>query len=102
AARGRRSRGAARDGGSPEETLDDAADELFRRLRALRKEIADASGVPAYVVFTDACLRAMAARRPTSEQALLAVPGVGPTKLARYGAAFLDLLRRPDAAAAHA
>ncbi len=68
--------------------------ELFARLRAVRKRIADAEGVPAYIVFSDAVLRGMAARVPRDEAGLLAVPGVGPVKLERYGAAFLDELRR--------
>ena len=68
-------------------------DELFERLRALRRRLADAEGVPAYIVFSDAVLRAMAASRPADEAGLLAVPGVGPAKLSRYGDAFLRELR---------
>jgi ATP-dependent DNA helicase RecQ len=66
---------------------------LFEKLRAVRKRLADAEGVPAYIVFSDAALRGMAARRPHSEGELLQVPGVGPVKLERYGAAFLAALR---------
>ncbi len=69
---------------------DDAA--LFDRLRALRRSLADAEGVPAYIVFSDAVLARMAATRPTDDAGLLAVPGVGPAKLARYGAVFLRAL----------
>jgi len=64
----------------------------FERLRAVRRRLADAEGVPAYIVFSDAVLREMAARLPRSEEALLEVPGVGPVKLRRYGAAFLEAL----------
>ncbi|NNF27291.1 MAG: ATP-dependent DNA helicase RecQ [Gemmatimonadetes bacterium] len=71
---------------SPEE------DELFERLRALRKGLADASGVPAYIVFSDKVLREMSARRPASSDEFLAVPGVGPAKLQRYGAVFLEAI----------
>ena len=67
--------------------------ELFERLRAVRRRIADAEGVPAYIVFSDAALRAMAAHVPGSEAEMLRVPGVGPVKLERYGAAFLEVLR---------
>jgi ATP-dependent DNA helicase RecQ len=74
-------------------TLDPAAQDRFERLRAVRKRLADAEGVPAYIVFNDAALRAMAEARPTDEAGLLAVPGVGPAKLQRYGAAFLESLR---------
>jgi ATP-dependent DNA helicase RecQ len=69
---------------------------LFDRLRTLRRRLADAEGVPAYIVFSDAVLARMAAAHPTDEAGLLAISGVGPAKLARYGAAFLDVLRQPD------
>ena len=65
---------------------------LFQRLRALRKELADGAGVPAYIVFSDATLRAMARMRPHTPEELLEVPGVGEVKLGRYGSAFLDVL----------
>jgi ATP-dependent DNA helicase RecQ len=67
--------------------------ELFDRLRALRRQLADAEGKPAYIVFSDAVLRDMAQTRPRSEAELLRVSGVGITKLARYGRPFLELLR---------
>ena len=67
--------------------------ELFEKLRILRKSIADAEHVPAYIVFSDAVLRAMAASVPTNERQLLAISGIGPVKLERYGARFLELLR---------
>jgi DNA helicase-2/ATP-dependent DNA helicase PcrA len=49
--------------------------------------------VPAYIVFSDAVLTRMATARPADEAGLLAIPGIGPAKLARYGAAFLRVLR---------
>ena len=73
--------------------LPPADGELFQRLRALRRTLAEAEGVPAYIVFSDAVLARMAAERPADEAGLLAVQGVGPAKLARYGAAFLRALR---------
>jgi ATP-dependent DNA helicase RecQ len=73
-------------------SLDGADAALFERLRVLRRSLADAEGVPAYIVFSDAVLARMAATRPTDDAGLLAVPGVGPAKLARYGAAFLRAL----------
>jgi ATP-dependent DNA helicase RecQ len=66
--------------------------ELYLALKTLRREIADERGVPAYIVFSDATLVQLAERRPQSEGALLAVPGVGPKKLELYGARFLALL----------
>lgn len=68
----------------------DDDEELFARLRALRKELADAQGVPPYVVFSDATLRGMVRRRPSTPEELLQVSGVGQVKLERYGARFLD------------
>jgi superfamily II DNA helicase RecQ len=72
---------------------DVASPELFEDLRALRKRIADTQGVPAYIVFNDGTLRAMAQRMPMTAAELLDVPGVGPAKLERYGGAFLEVLR---------
>ncbi|HIW75686.1 MULTISPECIES: RecQ family ATP-dependent DNA helicase [Gordonibacter] len=67
----------------------DADEELFERLRTLRKRLADEAGVPPYIVFSDATLRDMCAKLPASEDEFLDVSGVGATKLARYGEAFL-------------
>ncbi|ABA89619.1 ATP-dependent DNA helicase RecQ [Syntrophotalea carbinolica DSM 2380] len=65
---------------------------LFDALRTLRKQIADHEHVPPFVVFSDATLAEMAARRPRDEAALLSVNGVGQRKLQRYGEDFLALL----------
>ena len=72
-----------------------ASDEeaLFLALKALRRRIADARKMPAYIVFSDATLIAMAESKPMTVGELLAIPGVGPRKLAAYGEAFLALLR---------
>ncbi len=66
---------------------------LFQRLRLLRKELADAAGVPPFVIFGDATLVEMAARQPGSDEELLAVNGVGRVKLQRYGSLFLEAIR---------
>jgi ATP-dependent DNA helicase RecQ len=66
---------------------------LFEALRALRKRLASEQGVPPYVVFGDATLLQMAAERPCDRAGLLAISGVGETKLARYGDDFLEVLR---------
>jgi ATP-dependent DNA helicase RecQ len=81
-------------GGSPGVGPVDEA--LFETLRSLRKELADAQRVPAYIVFSDKVLMEMAQRRPTTGAEMLEVPGVGPAKLKRYGRAFLELLRGPS------
>jgi ATP-dependent DNA helicase RecQ len=62
---------------------------LFERLRSWRLEAARADGVPAYRVFSDRTLRAVALARPSDEGELAAVPGIGPAKLERYGEAVL-------------
>jgi len=63
--------------------------ELFERLRALRRKLADERGVPAYIVFSDRTLEDMATHRPQTEAQFLLVHGVGQKKLAEYGAAFM-------------
>jgi ATP-dependent DNA helicase RecQ len=66
--------------------------ELFERLRVLRKQLADAEGVPAYIVFSDAVLRQMAARVPRTRMDLATISGIGPVKLERYGSVFLEAI----------
>jgi ATP-dependent DNA helicase RecQ len=72
--------------------------ELFDVLRKLRKQIADREGVPAFVVFSDASLRQMVARKPRTESSLLGVSGVGRIKLERYGSEFLKAIREASEA----
>lgn len=67
-------------------------DELFEKLRTLRKQIADRDGVPPYVVFADNTLREMSDRLPTTRAQMLEIKGVGETKFEKYGSTFLDLL----------
>ena len=73
-------------------TLDADEEALFQDLRALRKELADRQSVPAYIVFSDKVLVEMVKRRPSNDRELLAVSGVGPAKLEKYGEAFLGVL----------
>jgi DNA helicase-2/ATP-dependent DNA helicase PcrA len=65
--------------------LEGEAGELFERLRAWRSSTAQAASVPAYVVFTDATLQAIAESRPTTVRELSALPGIGARKLELYG-----------------
>lgn len=67
-------------------------DGLFQALRTLRKEIAGREGVPPFVVFGDATLTEMAARRPANAEELLSVIGVGKHKLGKYGTEFLGVI----------
>ncbi len=66
---------------------------LFNKLKALRKKLADARRVPAYMVFNDATLMAMAAQMPKNEDEMRQVSGVGPKKWVEYGEIFLAALR---------
>lgn len=68
--------------------------ELFERLRAFRRELAEERGVPAYVVFSDATLVEMATLRPRTLGGLSQISGVGPAKLSRYGEAVLNVILR--------
>ncbi len=74
------------------QTLSEEQAYLFEQLRLLRREIAKAEQVAAFVIFPDATLLEMAKLRPTSEAEMLSVPGIGPKKLARYGDAFLECI----------
>ena len=65
---------------------------LFDRLKRWRLERAKADGVPAYVVFHDATLGAIAEERPTSRAALSTISGIGPTKLERYADEVLEVV----------
>jgi DNA helicase-2/ATP-dependent DNA helicase PcrA len=67
-------------------------EELHERLREWRVRVAGAQKVPAYVVFTDATLVALAERRPGRTEELLAIAGIGPRKLGLYGEAVLALV----------
>ncbi len=65
---------------------------LFESLRAWRRERAMSESVPAYCVFTDATLTALAEMRPVDPPALIRVPGIGQTKLDKYGDEVLALV----------
>ncbi|MBP2145244.1 ATP-dependent DNA helicase RecQ [Methanofollis sp. W23] len=67
--------------------------ELFLRLKALRKEMAVHAGIPASNIFTDKSLKEMARTRPRDPESLGQIYGVGPTKLGRFGPAFLAAIR---------
>jgi len=74
----------------------DIDEELYDRLRRWRARVAGEQRVPAYVVFTDATLTALAERRPERTEELVAIPGIGPRKLEQYGDAVLALIQGAD------
>ncbi len=76
----------------PDSDGDSDEHSLFERLRAHRRQLADAKGVPAYVVLSDAVLWALVRTRPRTLDELQAIPGIGPKKLRQYGEEFLRLL----------
>ena len=79
-------------GSHPAATLDYDED-LFDELRALRRRLANAQEVPAFVVFGDVSLRHMAATFPQSMAEFSRIPGVGDAKLKQYGPQFLKAIQ---------
>lgn len=71
------------------ESLAPADMELFEALRELRKELADEQGVPPYVIFGDVTLVQMSRDKPSTEEEMLEITGVGQVKLQRHGDEFL-------------
>lgn len=67
---------------------------LFEELKAWRKQQAQAQSAPAFVVFTDATLTAIAEAAPPDRAALLSISGIGTVKADRYGAAVLEIVAR--------
>jgi len=62
---------------------------LFEILRSLRKELADAEGMPPYIIFHDSGLKAMATQFPRSLSDFRKIGGVGESKLEKYGDLFV-------------
>jgi ATP-dependent DNA helicase RecQ len=76
-------------------------EELFEALRAKRTELAKAHGVPAYVIFPDATLIDIAARKPQTLDAFADCHGVGAKKLESFGRAFLEVVAAGPVALPH-
>jgi ATP-dependent DNA helicase RecQ len=79
-----------------EVTVGPAEERLLAALKSVRTSIAREEHVPPYIVFSDRTLAELAVRRPRSLTALQSVRGVGPMKLERYGARFLDAISKAD------
>ncbi len=75
-----------------DEATEPEAAAMFQRLRQWRWDQSQAEEVRPFRVFSDAVLRELARRRPTTDEALLAVPGIGPAKLAAYGEVLKPLM----------
>lgn len=76
--------------GSKPRVGDDA--ELFERLRALRRELAEWRDVPPYIVCSDKTLRGLCRQRPATREELLEVSGIGERKADEFGEAFLKAI----------
>src|SRR6478752_1500688 len=66
---------------------------LFAHLRALRRQLADERGVPAYIIFSDVSLREMARKYPTNSTEFRHIPGVGEQKLKDFGEVFMSAIK---------
>jgi ATP-dependent DNA helicase RecQ len=71
--------------------------EVLDNLRQLRLELARERGVPAYIIFSDATLRDLARKRPSTPEDLLPVSGIGLKKLEQYRERILEIIRRYSA-----
>jgi superfamily II DNA helicase RecQ len=65
---------------------------VFAKLRLLRKQLAEQEGVPAYALFTNQQLADMVVNRVTTLAALRKLPGVGESRVEKYGRVFLEML----------
>ena len=68
--------------------------ELFEKLRVLRAVYAKDMGVPAYVIFSDASLKDMEQKKPTTMEGFSKISGVGKAKLEKYAAAFIKIIAK--------
>ena len=78
----------------PERAPAKETDGLFDTLRSVRRRLAEAENVPAFVVFSDATLRDMCRLVPQTLDEMAEVKGVGEQKLRRYGEEFLAVIRK--------
>ncbi len=76
------------------ERLPSKGKELFEKLRMLRSVFAKDMGVPAYVIFSDASLKDMEQKKPTTMEGFSNISGVGKAKLEKYAAAFIKVIAR--------
>jgi len=74
--------------------LDADERELFEKLRSVRLEISREDSIPPYMVFNDATLREMAKRRPSTDNQMLSIKGVGQAKLEAFGRPFLEAIEQ--------
>jgi len=68
--------------------------QIYAQLRELRKTLAERDGVPPYAVMTNEQLARMVQERMTTRRALHSMPGVGPARVDKYGAALIERLQK--------
>ncbi|MBT6858929.1 MAG: DNA helicase RecQ [Rhodospirillaceae bacterium] len=85
--------GAKKSAAAADIELGEADQELLMSLKGLRREMAAALNVPAYVIFPDRTLMELAAVRPQSLDEMSGVHGVGAVKLEKYGGKFIETIR---------
>lgn len=76
----------------PKKTEHKISNDLFERLRGLRKIIASEHGVPPFIIFSDTTLKDMCVKLPVTGDAMLDVSGVGKFKLEKYGDRFIEMI----------
>jgi len=69
---------------------------VYDKLRDLRKQIAEKSGIPIYAVFTNDQLAGMVKKPPKTHKDILSISGVGEAKVKQYGEAFLNMFKNPE------
>ena len=77
----------------------EGTEDLFEKLRAVRMTLAKKQGVPPYIICSDATLASMCRVKPQIRERMLDVSGMGEVKTAKYGEAFLQVIREHEAAA---
>lgn len=78
------------------EVLNEADFAVFAKLRTVRKQLAEADGVPPYAVFTNEQLAKMVTEKITSKSEMKAIDGVGESRIAKYADAMLEVLLETD------
>jgi len=78
------------------EVLDEQDFRIYAALRDLRKKLAEEEGVPVYAVFTNEQLAEMARRRAGSNAQLGEIPGIGESRVKKYGEQFISLIKAEE------
>lgn len=69
-------------------------DNLFNKLKEVRQNIANVQSIPAYIIFSDATLKEMCTKLPTTKNEFLRISGVGEIKMEKYGETFMKEIRK--------